>query len=444
MELKKLMKKNPWWNDDKWYNNDFHLNNIKIKRNYEPIKKFDEGIYSLRGPRQVGKTTWIKLKIKELLKKNEPKQIFYYSLDLIKKNNELKEIIETFIEYSENKTKYIFLDEIPCVEKWELALKDLYDSGLLKKCIIVVTGSHSLDISRNIEKLPGRVGKGKRDYIFFPMSFSEIINLKKNYKFGSSIKDDLFYLESNSKEIFNLFNEYIRTGGFPIAINEIDATTYETYIRWIIGDLTKWNKKELFSKQILMRILETYTNTTNWSTIKSKTDIESHSTAADYVISFEEMFLVNFIYLYNESKKKGLFQKVKKIYTTDPFIYAVVKKWTFDEDIEEEDISKIVEGMVLNCLIRVLFEEYKFNFFDYKDKIFYHKNKSGTKETDFIIKNLGKIEVKWKMNVSKKFDTLVLSKNTLNINNQIMPVQYFLILFPYYKEKIFKSLKLIY
>ena len=113
-----------------------------------------------------------------------------------------------------------------------------------------------------------------------------------------------------NSDISNIFKDYIITGGFPKAIDDyltigrINESTYETYIKWIIGDLIKWNKKEINAKQIFSRILQTYTSEVNWSTLKSKTDLDSHSTIASYIYTLEEMFIVYYIYLYDQSQKR--------------------------------------------------------------------------------------------------------------------------------------------
>src|SRR3989338_853536 len=99
MDYSLLKGLNPWWDDRRFIEKDLHLINLKkqkFKWEYKIINDLDEGIYSLRGPRQVGKTTWIKQRIKELLEVNEAKNIFFYSCDNIKDFKELIELIDLF------------------------------------------------------------------------------------------------------------------------------------------------------------------------------------------------------------------------------------------------------------------------------------------------------------------------------------------------------------
>ena len=77
MELLEIRKQNPWWEN---------LNRIEEDpkiRDYETaiikwtprLKKYifldKNAVYSIRGPRQVGKTTLLKIIIRELLQKNK-------------------------------------------------------------------------------------------------------------------------------------------------------------------------------------------------------------------------------------------------------------------------------------------------------------------------------------------------------------------------------------
>ncbi|MBU1199304.1 MAG: AAA family ATPase, partial [Nanoarchaeota archaeon] len=158
MELALLKESNPWWEDKNWADKDFHLTNLNkqsIRWIYTIIDDFSIGIYSLRGSRQVGKTCWIKQKIKYLLAKTALSNIFFYSCDNLNKDD-LLEIINVFLELSESGKKFIFLDEIPFVKDWELAIKHLYDAGKLKDCFVLLCGSNSLDLKRSVERLPGR------------------------------------------------------------------------------------------------------------------------------------------------------------------------------------------------------------------------------------------------------------------------------------------------
>ena len=106
-------------------------------------------VFILRGPRQVGKTTIMKLIIQKLLLDSQlnPQTIFYYPLDRIADYNRLFDLIKQYLDYARLRTQqrlHIFLDEITFVDQWVRAIKDLGDRGLLKNTTLTITRSNIL------------------------------------------------------------------------------------------------------------------------------------------------------------------------------------------------------------------------------------------------------------------------------------------------------------
>ena len=88
-------------------------------------------IYSVRGPRQVGKTTLVKITIKDLPDKNtNPINILYYACDLIRTPEILHELLESYYKWNRTLSKdriIIFLDEISAIPGWRTAIKRFID-----------------------------------------------------------------------------------------------------------------------------------------------------------------------------------------------------------------------------------------------------------------------------------------------------------------------------
>ncbi|MEK6859878.1 MAG: ATP-binding protein [Nanoarchaeota archaeon] len=451
MELRTIKESNPWWDNEDWEKNDLHLSNIKNQKiiwKYEIIKDLDNGIFSIRGPRQVGKTSYIKQLIKELNKKIDPKNILFYSCDNINKN-ELEELLNLFFDFSENGKKYIFLDEIPFVEDWEIIIKHYYDLGKFKDSFVLVCGSNSIDIKKSVERLPGRGDFGKRHFIMFPLTFKEYLKaINFNLNLTGKIKKDEAIIKLNFKEIQKEYENYLLTGGFIKIINEyyenknISDYSYDIYLKWIIGDLAKLNLKEKYAKQLLRRVIETYTSEVSWSSLRSGTDIDTHNTAAKYLESLEEMFILDIIYKMDYNKKIPDYPKSKKIYFSDPFILSCVYKWVYGiegnflrykNNFFNDYISKISEGVFLNHLIKLLINRIKSNVFNYQDHIFYWSNKQKTKEIDFIIDDIA-FEIKYQNNINQEDyrglnefkKSYLLTKKTFN--EKTYPLSAFLLL----------------
>ena len=420
MNLSDLKQSNPWWEDKTKIESDFHLSNLEkqnIKWNYAVIEEFELGIYSLRGPRQVGKTTWIKQKIRELLKTENNKNIFFYSCDNIKDYNELTELINIFLDVVDiKKNNFIFLDEIPYVEEWQKGIKHLYDLGKFEKSTVVLSGSHSIDIKRSIEKLPGRGDSGKRHFIMLPLTFPEYLKAIGNkIELTNNYKKDISLLKINIADLDKEYRNYLKTGGFLRIINEfhttgkINDTSYDIYIKWIIGDLAKWDLKEYYARQLIKRVLDSYSTESSWTSIHSGTDIDSPHTSAKYINAIEEMFVLHFIFKMNYDKNLPNYPKSKKIYFSDPFILSSCIKWihsnenNFEKSSEFIDlhIDKFSEGVLLNHLINFAYRDIKSNIYDYKNILFYWTNQSKTKEVDFVYNNVA-FELKFKEQIKAK------------------------------------------
>ena len=106
--------------------------------------------------------------------------------------------------------------------------------------------------------------------------------------------------------------------------------------------------------------------------------------------------------------------------------------------------SKIIEGIVLNHLIKFIIENTESNIIDYKDKIFYWKNKQKTKEVDFVVKldGIHGLEVKWQNQINKSDikilrefkNSIILSKQNF-IKTKAIPLGCFLLVLDKWLKK---------
>jgi len=397
---------NKWWKNKDRILEDKHIVEFNRKKYKWRPMVLDEislkidNIYSIRGPRQVGKTTLIKLIIKNLLERVDGKSIFYWSCDDVLDFRELIVLIRDYLSFSDGiEERYIFLDEISSVKDWQRAIKMLRDSGELKNSSIMLTGSHSLDIKFGFDRLPGRIGKHGKDYLLLPMTFREfclLINpdLKLAKIKGLSItkiKEAYNKVRLYYKEINDLFRKYLITGGFPLAVNEyftnkkIPEYVYELYMQWVVGDIVKWGKQEKILKQILRTLITKQGSAISWDSLAKEAEVKSHKTVSEYVELLENMFVLHTAYFIDKSKKIINFDKNKKIYFSDPLIYHICNKIFF---FREEEISpSLVESSVIS------------NLFHYYDVSYWVKKK----EVDFIVNDKGSlfpIELKYQKNIS--------------------------------------------
>ncbi len=488
MDILTLQKQNPWWENTNRINEDkkiIEYEKAKIKwkprlLNYIDLTK--NALYSIRGPRQVGKTTLIKNIIKKLLEKQISKNIFFYTCDILNSKEELLEILETYTDWIKKLNKnriYIFLDEISTIKNWQKTLKFFIDTNNLQMTIIV-TGSHTIDIKQSIEQMPGRTGEKEgvsSHKILLPMKFAEYVQTKDPTLYNNLIKIGIcdkeirkaefleiisgkipkstFELIVYQEKLDNLLDEYLLNGGIMIALNShikngtISSQIYELYLKQINVDICRQKREERTAKQILNVILGSLTSTISWNSIKNKADIPTIPTVQQYVFILENLFLLSTIYkIDSNGKQKNLSEK--KIFIQNPFMYHALNNWirnpTIDPFIDSQNSllnpeikSKLVESLVANHLARAAYNFKPSDLFDASDYLFYAKTKKG-KEIDFILKTpigIRPIEVKYQNQINSedflgikklKYGAL-LSKNKLEQKDTIsvIPVSLFLL-----------------
>lgn len=456
MELVEYAIQNVWWRGKGYIKDDKHLKDFSGKKyRFEP-KILEEklvvgNIYTLRGPRQVGKTTLVKLLIKNLLERGiAEKGIFYASCDNLLNFSELLALVRSYLEFAASNNigkKYIFLDEISGIENWQKAIKLLVDTGELKDTCVYLTGSHTLDIKYGFERLPGRTGKHGRDYTLLPLSFREFASLVKPETMDKVMPIRTISIEQVNRaagelmpferELKVLFNQYLMTGGFPLAINEFYAEgkipdyVYEIYASWVIGDIVRWGKQENILRQVLRTAILKQGSALSWDSFAKEAEIKSHKTVSSYVEDLKNMFVFFVLYFADMDKKIADYNKNKKIYFFDPFIYHIFNRKLY---FKETDITpSIVEATAAVHLARFA------GSVAAEGRVFYWKNK---RETDIVVMD-GKpfaVEVKYQEKIAKSdFASLyhfgegvIASKSELRIDRKYsaIPVHILLAMLP--------------
>ncbi|MCD6476862.1 MAG: ATP-binding protein [Candidatus Aenigmarchaeota archaeon] len=436
MNIEILVEQNPWWKDKDKIEEDYDIQKWKEKdMHWEPeiinkisIKPFS--FHILIGPRQVGKTTTLKLFIRKMLKKLKPESIFYFSCDNIKDYKELLDLLETYFYFRNSiniEKSIIILDEITNVIEWHRAIKYLIDKGKLRYDVLIITGSTSLKIKREIELFPGRRGYGK-DLILLPLSFREYLKITdfKLWKKIDPIKslDDIekkavkamIYLDELNKKLIN----YIKYGGFPISIKypKERENAKQIYLNWIKNAILKSERNDVIAREIIKAIIEKMPSAISWEGISKEIEIKSPKTVSAYVDMFKNMFAL--IVLYNiDITGKIKFGKNKKIHIIDPLIFEIFEDWCL-LDIKNK------ESIIAESLAAIHLNRY------FQDKCFFLKNKN---EVDILIKDKRKLygfEVKWTekkpvINKTPKIKSFViLSKKWFSKKPLTIPLSVFL------------------
>lgn len=213
-----LFNFNPWWESN-------FSPNLKKREKFLTLLRNTLGkkeIFILTGLRRVGKTSVMKLLIKELCNSINPKNIFYISLDSISLEAvPVYEIVREFRKINQIKRDekiYLFFDEAAYRENINAELKNLYDSENAK---IFVSSSSSSILREKHSLLTGR----SKVLEINPLDFFEYLDFKE-----LKAKKSEQYLTEKYFEDYMQFGgmpEYVLTGDFEYLDNLIDAIIYK-------------------------------------------------------------------------------------------------------------------------------------------------------------------------------------------------------------------------
>ncbi|HDI74926.1 MAG TPA: ATP-binding protein [Thermoprotei archaeon] len=442
---------NPWWTGrleedpdySKWVRRKVKWIPRAVSTILNSIRESGVHLNFIVGPRQVGKTTGIKIAVSRLLNKIEARRIFYYRCDLVADYKELLEVIQSYLRLTEvwgiRGFKVVFLDEVNLVNDWWRAIKFLIDTGILKNINLFLTGSTSMKLLRETERFPGRRGFGV-DIFFPPLSFEEYLQLANSrlyseieYTLSKTQTRDLYealeacvFLEPYLHEVNRVFLEYLNCGGYPLSVLEYfgeERGATESFLSSIRYDIERAGRNIGVFKDIVTYLLQATTSPISLDKIAREAGV-SKTTSQEYLQLASDLFLLNTLKHIDPYRLQPIPRKERKYYFTDPFIYKVFSQWC-NTLVKREHI---VEATAIAHLLRTLTLENT-----YKTAAYYWRNKT---EVDLIIRTQEKaygFEVTWSplkktaLTVGRIKDIILLDREELNPNKRKVPLTLFLL-----------------
>lgn len=353
------------------------------------------GIFSILGPRQVGKSTLLKLLARKALSRLSPASLAMVEGDALESWRELFSIASTFVDSLPVATfrGCLLIDEITSIDQWHRAIKLLADQGKLDGVLVVYTGSSTTSLRAGGELFPGRRGRHRRtDFELHPASFRHLHERMS-------------------------FEDYLTIGGFPWAVNEylrlgiVPDYVGEIYWGWIKGEFFKRGKSEHLLRHALHALSQRVGTGLSHHAFAREMGLASNETARQYVELLMECFAIVEVPWLDPNKGVIAPRKNRKYYPTDPFLFHLFRTaGAFSglnpkEPPDPEDAGKIAEGIVAHELFRLGSDV---NYW------------AGTREIDFVapafleVKYQSRVtpqEFSWFEKTFPKRELLVLTKN---------------------------------
>ena len=348
---------NRWWSDRGLIANDPHLRrmtNAAVQWTPDlPFRVDQDAVYVLRGPRQVGKSTVLKRFVAQLLGAGwDPLRILYLDVELagLTTSTDLVAAIRAYLgtvrptPATPQPRVAMLLDEVTRVANWAGAIRGLADNGELDDATVIATGSHTTDLRKGGERLPGRRGRGTDlDVQMHPLSFREYVQLLHPSVLLSSPVASLNRNDvaaghlsrlGSRNSLVSILPRYLATGGFLSALNDqattgsVQPDSYQKYREALVGEFTRAGLRESYLREVVIWMSSHLGKEFDSRGIAADTDIGSKDTARSYVQHLEDTYTINVAYRTNSLDKPAPnFRTPKKMHATDPLFFHMLRAW---------------------------------------------------------------------------------------------------------------------
>jgi uncharacterized protein len=379
--LDQFSRQNRWWTDPSAIEGDRHLVRMREARvSWMPALPFrfeHDAIYTLRGPRQVGKSTVLKRQIRDLIAAGWPtRQILYLDVELagLERGADLVAALRTYLDGERSQAGQaqarcaIFLDEVTRIDNWAGAIRGLVDNDELRNVTLVATGSHTRDVRAGGERLPSRRGGIELDWELLPLSFREFVALVAPHLrlppvlLALSLEDaraSRRAMELLRPQISALFERYLAVGGFMPAINDdaaygaVRAETFQIYREAITGEFTRAGLRESYLREVINWLADHLGQEFDYRDVAADTDIGSKDTARNYVDNLEASYAASVCYRTPDlSNPSPAFRGPKKIHPMDPLVWHLIRAWAAaDPDPWQASVAALGSPEIVGHLV---------------------------------------------------------------------------------------------
>jgi hypothetical protein len=356
-----IFAQNPWWTSPEWRAGDPHLALLEAQPLRLPadfvtgLDLADPGIHILRGPRQVGKSTDLKLLVERALAAGfPPRAIVYLALDLLE-GRHLAELANTVVRAKDlaeqDSPGLILLDEVTAVDGWQTAVKSLWDQGSIREDVLVCTGSSAIDLQRGAaERLPGRRQAGG-DHLILPQSFASFakaVNEGIPASPGLTVADLrtpdgealLRDVRVHAPALESALRRYLLFGGLPASVAEAVLGAHEPSERVkrvlydsLIRELQREGASIPAGHALLERVVRSLGSKISWSSMAREMDVPlgrgraraGHQTVRDYIELLAGGYFLFVAYFWRSGSQTNEQSRDKKVFFADPLLHTIAR-----------------------------------------------------------------------------------------------------------------------
>lgn len=435
-----VLAQNPWWERAGWEADDLHLALLAG----QPTRLADgfvsglnlraPGIHVLRGPRQVGKTTALKLIVKRAIDAGiASRAVIYLALDLLE-DQPISELADTVTRAKElsgyTGASIVLLDEVTLLARWQTAVKWLWDIGTIARDVVVCTGSSAIDLQRGAaERLPGRRGAGI-DHLLLGQTFAAFARaldpaippspeLSVAQLSADTGRDRLMDARVYGPALARALERYLLFGGLPAAVAqaaagavapsaEIKRVLYDSLVK----EVQRHGASVVAAHALLERVVRSLGAKTDWSKMAREMDVPlgrrrgssrrgpaSYKTLRDYIELLAGGYFLFITYFWKTGSHTNSLSNDKKVFFADPLLHTIARD-------HAPGLSADVPALVENAVGLALYRRYEppsrlIESFSSPDRLHIWQTRAGG-EIDFVAgprAALDIVEVKYRRSI---------------------------------------------
>jgi len=381
-----IARQNPWWTDPRgWEATDGHLRRLTEhavvlpSQVAEAIDLTTRGLHVLRGPRQAGKSTELKLLVRRALAEGRShRDVIYLSLEEMR--GDAHAHVVDAVEGAKRTAggdgpHLLLLDEVTAVDRWQSAVMTLFDLGLTDHDVVVCTGSSAVDLRHGSkERLPGRRGAGA-DHFVSPRSFAQFAtaldglipaspSLSLDRLGGGDAQTVFADMHPYLPRLDQVLLRYARFGGLPAAVSEAASgamepteATRRIIADSLVGEALRRGASEAASFALLERVVRSLGSKVSWNKLAREMDVPlgtgrdsarvSGTTMRSYLEFLAECYFLLIVYFWRPDSDSSALSRDKKLYFADPLLHTVAVDASPGL---QPDLPALVENMVATAL----------------------------------------------------------------------------------------------